>query len=101
MLKNRLEKSVSFKTLKKGLLQKKLMFLLKKILNKDLKKKVIVESQTSTMGVMYADYFTVTTKFCLTKATQNSCRLVISNFINYKKQPNFIAKSKTLKYTRF
>ncbi len=61
---------------------------------KDLSKKVIIESQTSTIGVIYSDYFTVTTRFCLTKCSSNSCRILITNFIDYKKQPNFIVKSR-------
>ncbi len=59
---------------------------------------VVVETEAFTSGVLYADYFTVINRFCITKRAENRSHLLIKTFINYKKQPNFIAKSK--RYTK-
>ncbi len=53
---------------------------------------IVLESESVTHGVPYADYFTVRNRFCLTKCGPNSTRLCITSFLNYLQKPNFIAK---------
>ena len=54
---------------------------------------VVIESESETQGVLYSDYFTVRNRFCITRVSETSTRLVINSFINYILKPNFIAKS--------
>jgi hypothetical protein len=50
-----------------------------------------IESNVKTQGILYSDYFSVVNRYCITRH-ESSCRLIISNYINYYKTPNFIVK---------
>ena len=55
---------------------------------------ICIESNVKTQGILYSDYFTVVNRYCITRNDANSSRLIVSSYINYIKNPNFIAKSK-------
>ncbi len=76
--------------------QKFPIFLIKKILREKENEFVVVETEAFTYGIMYAEYFTVINRFCITRRAANRSHLLIKTFIKYKKQPNFIAKSAEL-----
>ena len=42
---------------------------------------------------MYCDYFTVNSRFCITKCSAKTSRLVVMLSLEFKKQPNFVIKS--------
>lgn len=52
----------------------------------------VVDSDSLSSGVMYADCFKVNTRNCLTKCTANSSRLLVHSTIVYMNKPNFIVK---------
>ena len=56
----------------------------------------VVESESLSSGVMYADCFLVNTRLCLTKCTASSTRLLVHSAINYINKPNFIIKGEPL-----
>lgn len=53
----------------------------------------IVESESRSTGVPYSECFIVTTRFCLTKVTDQSSRLLVHSLITYITKPMFIIKS--------
>lgn len=69
------------------------LFHLKRILEYKPDSCIVLESESETHGVLYSDYFTVRNRFCFTRISATSSRLVINSFINYIIKPNFIAKS--------
>ena len=52
----------------------------------------IVDSDSLSSGVMYADCFKVNTRSCLTKCSANSSKLLVHSTIVYMNKPNFIVK---------
>ena len=56
----------------------------------------VVESETSTQGVMYADYFSTVSRICLTRVNVNQTHVLAKASIIFKKQPNFIVKSEKI-----
>ena len=67
-----------------------------RVLKQKKKQVIVIESETITQGVPYCDYFTVITRFCVTRVDATTSHLLVKFLINYKKQPNFISKSKTI-----
>ncbi len=67
---------------------------MKKIIRFKENQYVVVESESVTQGVPYADYFTVMTRFCISRVNASTSHLLVKTFINFKRQPNYISKSK-------
>ena len=69
----------------------------KTILNERILKEIpseiyVVDSDSLSSGVMYADCFKVNTRICMTKCSPNSTRLLVHSTIVYTNKPNFIVK---------
>ncbi|CAF0889587.1 unnamed protein product [Brachionus calyciflorus] len=63
-----------------------------KIIKKEENECIVAETETTTSGVPYADYFTVLTKICITKQSAKTSKLLVNARIDYKKKPNFVIK---------
>jgi hypothetical protein len=68
--------------------------LCERILKKVPSEMYIVDSDSLSSGVMYADCFKVNTRSCLTKCSVNSSKLLVHSTIVYMNKPNFIVKGK-------
>ena len=54
----------------------------------------VIDSETFSSGVPYADYFKVNTRFCMTKVGSMKVRLIVHSTITFIQKTNFIIKSK-------
>ena len=54
----------------------------------------VLDSESFSSGVIYTDCFSVNTRFCLTKCTDTSTRLLVHSALIFNSKPNFIIKSK-------
>ena len=53
------------------------------ILKKTPNKRIVIEVVTSAQGVLYSDYFKLTNRYCITKCTDTTSRLVVRYSLLY------------------
>jgi hypothetical protein len=54
---------------------------------------IVLESESVTHGVPYSDCFSVRNRFCITRVTAKTSRLLIHSYFNYFQKPSYIARS--------
>ncbi|RNA27101.1 GRAM domain-containing 1A isoform X3 [Brachionus plicatilis] len=64
-----------------------------KILKKIKNECYVIETEVSATGVMYADCLAIITKFCITKLSSKTSKLIVNVKLDYKKKPNLMSRS--------
>lgn len=64
-----------------------------KILKKIKNECYVIETEVTATGVLYADCMTIITRFCITKFSYNTTKLIVNAKLDYKKKPNVMSRS--------